>query len=268
MTIKAPWLNHYADVPHHLEYPEGNMFSLLDETVQKYPNYTAYSFLGNHTTFKSFAEQVQVVAKAFYAAGIREGQRVTLCLPNLPQTILCFYALNIIGAVSNMIHPLSSEGEIVFFLKDSESVAAVTLDQFYGKFAAARKEYDLPTLVIVSIGDALAPLKRLGYKLTEGRKVFHEELCRIGTLLNERAQGQRQLHSSEDARMFNTMFLNLVHPRRGVFCFSQPKACLSANPAEEVEKLFDCYVSRNKEHFFVMPQENENGILDFASSVQ
>ncbi|MCL1816920.1 MAG: AMP-binding protein, partial [Clostridiales bacterium] len=171
MTVKAPWLAHYADVPHHLNYHEGKMFDLVNEAQEHYPDNIAYSFLGNHTTYKSFIEQTHLVAKAFYSAGIREGQRVTICLPNVPQLIQCFYALNLIGAVANMIHPLSSEGEIAFYLKDSESVAAVTLDAFYGKFAAARKEYDLPKLIITSIGDALAPLKRFGYKLTEGRKI-------------------------------------------------------------------------------------------------
>ena len=171
MTIKTPWLAHYGDVAQHLDYPPGSMFDLVSDTALRYPEYIAYSFLGNHTSYKSFISQTHQVAKAFYTAGIRAGQRVTLCLPNLPQTVLCFYALNLIGAISNMIHPLSSEGEIVFYLQDSDSVAAVTLDQFYGKFAAARKEYDLPKLIITSVGDALSPLKRLGYKLTEGRKV-------------------------------------------------------------------------------------------------
>ena len=171
MMNNAPWLAYYSDVPHHLDYPEGSLFDLINETAQRYPEHAAYSFMGNHTTYKTFIEQVHTVAKAFAAAGIQEGQRVTLCLPNVPQTMMCFYALNLIGAVANMIHPLSSEGEIAFFLKDSASVAAVTLDQFYGKFVAARKEYPLPLLIIASIADALSPLKRFGYKLTEGRKI-------------------------------------------------------------------------------------------------
>ncbi|MCL1896156.1 MAG: AMP-binding protein [Clostridiales bacterium] len=171
MTNNTPWLAYYQDVPHNLDYPQGSMFDLISKTARLYPDHIAYSFMGSHTTYKSFVEQVHSVAKAFYAAGIREGQRVTLCLPNVPQTVMCFYALNLIGAVSNMIHPLSSEGEIAFYLRDSESVAAVTLDQFYGKFAAARKEYDLPKLIIASIADALSPIKRLGFKLTQGRKI-------------------------------------------------------------------------------------------------
>jgi long-chain acyl-CoA synthetase len=49
-----------------------------------------------------------------------------------------FYAVNLIGAVANMIHPLSAEKEIEFYLNESESVAAITLDQFYGKFESIR----------------------------------------------------------------------------------------------------------------------------------
>ncbi len=115
--------------------------------------------------------RIHLCARAFRAQGISPGDRVTLCLPNLPQTVDCFYALNLIGAIPNMIHPLSSEGEIAFYLKTSKSRAAVTLDQFYGKFAAVRSEAGPPLLIIASVRDALGPVKRLGYRLTEGRKI-------------------------------------------------------------------------------------------------
>ena len=39
-----------------------------------------------------------------------------------------------VGAIANMVHPLSAESEISFYLRDSDSVAAITLDQFYPKF--------------------------------------------------------------------------------------------------------------------------------------
>lgn len=171
MSINTPWLLNYGVVPQNLDYPQGSMFDLINSTACQYPDYTAYSFMGSRSTYKELIEQIHLTAKAFAAAGVKAGQRVTLCLPNLPQTLMCFYALNLIGAISNMIHPLSSEGEIVFFLKESESVAAVTLDQFYDKFTAVRKQYDLPQLIIASVGDALSPIKRLGFKLTEGRKI-------------------------------------------------------------------------------------------------
>lgn len=35
-------------------------------------------------------------------------------MPNTPEAIIMFYAINMAGAVASMIHPLSSENEIEF----------------------------------------------------------------------------------------------------------------------------------------------------------
>ncbi len=39
-----------------------------------------------------------------------------------------------------MVHPLSSEKEIEFCLKESASVVCLTLDQIYGKFENIRQQ--------------------------------------------------------------------------------------------------------------------------------
>ena len=52
MTVKAPWLAAYSDVPSHLEYSKLSMSAELGETVKKYPNYIAYEFMGKKTTYK------------------------------------------------------------------------------------------------------------------------------------------------------------------------------------------------------------------------
>ncbi len=169
-NVKAPWLAFYGEVPQHLDYPEGSMIAMVEATAARYPDYTAFTFMGRKTTFSEMIRQVGEVAKAFAAAGVQENDRVTVCMPNCPQAVLCFYALNKLGAVATMIHPLSSVGEIAFYLKDSGSRVAVTLDQFYGKFEEVRSEAPLDTLIITSVAEALSPLKALGYKLTQGRK--------------------------------------------------------------------------------------------------
>ena len=123
------------------------------------------------TTYEKAVKDMHLCAKALRAMGIGENDRVTICMPNAPQTVSMFYAVNLIGAVSNMVHPLSSENEIAFYLNDSRSVAAITLDQFYGKFAAIREKTTLKRLIITSVADALMPVMALGYKLTEGKKI-------------------------------------------------------------------------------------------------
>lgn len=169
--ISAPWLKFYGDVPHHLDYPEGSMLDAVMRMAEKYPENLAFTFMGKKTTYRKMIEQVNVVAKSFAALGVREGDRVTLCMPNCPQIVLCFYALNKIGAIASLIHPLSSIGEIEFYIKDANSNVAVTLDQFYGKFEQVRKAVKLDTLILTSVSDALSAVMSVGYKLTEGRKV-------------------------------------------------------------------------------------------------
>ena len=125
--VKAPWLSSYGVVPHTLEYAKGTMSQNLFDTAHRLPDHVAYEFQGFETTFAEFEQQIHLAAKALYAWGIREGDAVTICMPNCPQAIIAFYAVNVIGAVANMIHPLSSEGEIAFYLEDSKSVCALAL---------------------------------------------------------------------------------------------------------------------------------------------
>ncbi len=171
VETKAPWLKNYGDVPAHLKYKQCTMFEAVREIAEKYPDYIAYDFMGKKTTYKTFVQQTEICARALKAIGIRPGDKVTVCMPNCPQTVMFFYAINIVGAVANMIHPLSSENEIEFFLKESDSIAAITLDQFYNKFEAIRKNVDLSHIIIARIKDELAQPIKAGYMLTEGRKI-------------------------------------------------------------------------------------------------
>ena len=169
--VKAPWLKNYGDVPAHLQYFEGTMYRAVAKIAEQYPQYIAYDFMGKKTTYRAFLKNVEQCARALKAIGIRTGDRVTICMPNCPQAVTMFYAVNCVGAISNMVHPLSSENEIEFFIKTSKSVLAITLDQFYHKFEAIRQNVDLSNVIIASIKDELSTPIRAGYMLTEGRKI-------------------------------------------------------------------------------------------------
>jgi len=171
ITAKTPWKDHLGDLPMHLDYFEGTMFEALERIANEYPNYIAYDFMGKSTTYKKLLQEVETCAKALRTIGVREGDRVTIAMPNCPQAICLFYAVNLIGGIANMIHPLSAEKEIEFYLNESGSVTAITLDQFYHKFEAIRKNTKVVNIIIASIRDALAQPIKAGYMLTEGRKI-------------------------------------------------------------------------------------------------
>lgn len=170
-NVSAPWLAFYGEVDHKLSYPDASMFDMVERTSNLYPNYNAITFMGKATKYKDIVRQIRQTARAFAAIGIKKGDKVTLCMPNCPQIVLCFYALNRIGAIASMIHPLSSVGEIAFYIKDSGSKAVVSLDVFYGKFEEVRKQVAFETLVLTSVKDALSPVMKVGFALTEGRKI-------------------------------------------------------------------------------------------------
>ena len=169
--VKAPWLASYGEVPAHLEYLDCSLYEAVERCAQRYPDYIAYVFMGKKTTYKEMIGEINVCARALKSMGIRPGDKITVALPNCPQAVTVFYAINLVGAVANMIHPLSSEGEIEFFIKESGSVSAITLDQFYHKFEAIRQRVELDNVIIASIRDALSKPILAGYMLTEGRKL-------------------------------------------------------------------------------------------------
>jgi len=171
ITAKTPWKDYMGDVPMHIDYFRGSMFEAVENIAKKYPKYIAFDFLGKSTSYAELVRSIEQCAKSLKALGIGEGDRVTIAMPNCPQAIYMFYAINRIGALANMIHPLSAEKEIEFYLNESDSTAAITLDQFYGKFASIRQNTKLQHLIIATIGDALSPIMKVGYGLTQGRKI-------------------------------------------------------------------------------------------------
>ena len=171
ITAKTPWEDYMGNVPMHLDYFEGSMFEAVKKVADKYPKNIAFDFMHKSTTYAEMVEEIEKCAKALKTIGVREGDMVTIALPNCPQAIYMFYAVNLVGGICNMIHPLSAEKEIEFYLNFSNSVTAITLDQFYHKFENVRQNTKLTNIIIASIKDELSKPIKAGYMLTEGRKI-------------------------------------------------------------------------------------------------
>ena len=170
-TASAPWLKYYGNTPAHLDYPHLTMYQMVAQTAGRYPRHIAYNFMGRETTYTAMLRRVDAAARGLTAMGITRGDRVTICMANTPQAVDCFYALNRIGAIPNMIHPLSASQEIAFYLNVSHSKAILTLDQFYYKVAEILPELKQPCKILIAkIADELPFPLSLAYPLTKGAR--------------------------------------------------------------------------------------------------
>ena len=171
ITVKAPWKKSLGDLPFHLEYFQGSMSEGVERQAKERPGFIALDFMGRTTTYKEMQRHIEECARSLRTLGVRPGDVVTIAMPNCPQIVYAFYAVNMIGAIASMVHPLSSEKEMEFYINETGSILVITLDQFYYKFEAIRKNTEVVNIVLASISDEFSLLTRAGYMLTEGRKL-------------------------------------------------------------------------------------------------
>ena len=160
-----PWYKFYGEVPHHLDYFKGSMTEYIMETALKYPNIYAISYYNNKITYKELIDKITECAKSLKTIGVKEGDIVSICMPNTPSALYMFYAVNLVGAISNMIHPLSSEKEIEMYLNKTNSKVIMTIDINYKKVINIINNTSVKKVIVSSAGDDLKGFKKMIYSI-------------------------------------------------------------------------------------------------------
>ena len=175
---------YYPNQRSHLDYKNEMIYEHFLETAKEHPNYIAYEYFGRDVTYQKFVRDIERCAKALKSIGVLEGDVVTLCLPNMPEAITMFYAINMIGAISNIIHPLSSENEILNFLKLTNSTKIITIDIAVSKIVNILAETKLSNIIVTNASENMKFDKKFLYFLAKGRKMHLPE-CDIITMWQE-----------------------------------------------------------------------------------
>lgn len=177
---EKPWLKYYGNVPESLNYFNGSMYDYLKDTASKNEKRSAYSFYGNEVTFKSFMKKIDKVASALKEFNIVENECVTICMPNTPESFALIYAINKVGAICNIIHPLSSTQDIERALKETNSSIIFCSDVAMPKARHIKVKHFIMVPTSESLGKILKTLynikSSLNMKLEEGMLTWHEFL--------------------------------------------------------------------------------------------
>ena len=106
-------------------------------------------------------------------------------MPNTPEAIIAFYAINKIGAISNMIHPLSGENEIKDFLNKANSRCVIVIDAALEKINNIIKDTKVKDVIVVSAADSMPPYLAIAYNATNTFKDLAKALKNFITQNNK-----------------------------------------------------------------------------------
>ena len=158
--VDKKWLCYYGEMPEHLEYNKGSIYDMLMDAVGKYPDYLAMEYFDVTFTFRQIKDKIDSVAKSLKHMGIVENECVTICMPNIPEAIFLVYAINKIGAICNVIHPLSDREEIARALSGAQSTTIFTTDVSYSNVKGLAEN-----IVVCNVSNSMNPLLKTGYNL-------------------------------------------------------------------------------------------------------
>ena len=193
VTDKQPWYKYY-DKGGKIEYPDLTIYELVAKTCESYPNNYAFEYYGKKITYRELLMRIKRTASSLLELGVKEGDRVTICMPNTPVAVITFYAINMIGATASMIHPLSSENEIEFYLNESNSKYILTIDLVYNKLMKIIDKTNVEKIIVSSVSDDMSKFKHAMYWFLSGRKnkieknekaIFYNELMKLGIYYKE-----------------------------------------------------------------------------------
>ncbi|WP_045234580.1 long-chain-fatty-acid--CoA ligase [Deinococcus pimensis] len=166
-----PWLAHYeSGVPHDIEPPREPLQSLLERSAERYPDRTALEFVGTRVSYRELLRDARKFAHALQQLGVRQGDRVSVMLPNSPQYVIAFYGTMLAGAVVANTSPLSTPRELEHQLRDSGAETLVMLDGFYPRYEEIRERVNVRRVIVTGIQDALPFPKNVLYPLKARRE--------------------------------------------------------------------------------------------------
>lgn len=161
------WLQHYGDMPEHMCYREGSIYELLKEMVEKQPDAPALEYFDTVYSFEALDENINMVANALKRMGVVEDESVTVCMPNIPEAIFLIYAINKIGAVANVIHPLSDVNEIRNAVSLTDSNLIFTTDVSYGTVSAACVQ----NIVVCEVSNSMPTVLKTLYNIKSRKQL-------------------------------------------------------------------------------------------------
>ncbi len=161
-SIDRPWLSYFSKEALEDPLPQMSLFEYLYENNKYNLDSDALNYMGHKISYRELFKRIDEAAKAFLAQGVREGDIVSILTVASVPCVICFYALNKIGAVVDYINVLSTAKDLVKFFRANKSRVVVSADIFMNKTLLAAKAIGVEHVIAFSMEEDLPFLKKVG----------------------------------------------------------------------------------------------------------
>lgn len=170
-SIDKPWLKHYSEEALNVKLPECTIYEYILEKNTGNHKKCAINYLGKKISYGKMFDQIERVARAFSALGVSEGDLVSMCMLTMPETVYSVYALNKLGAISNLIEPRTNAELIKDRINAAKSKILVVVDVFLPKIMKIAEKTTLEKIIVVPVSASMPALTTAVFRLTKGRKL-------------------------------------------------------------------------------------------------
>ncbi len=145
-----PWLKNYL-LQWDIDYPKISVFQYLKKAADNCPDRTALIFISDKVNYREMMENIERMAAAFSAMGLKKGDRIALMLPNCFAFVYCYFAALRQGLVVAQLNPLLTARELSFIVRDSKARVLIVVDSMFPTVEQAMLDRDIENLIIVPL---------------------------------------------------------------------------------------------------------------------
>ena len=163
-----PWINYYSpNVPASIDYPKQSVYHFLETAATNYPDNTALIFFDRKTNYRDLYDKVCRFAGALSALGVNKNDRVAIFLPNIPQFVVSFFAIQKLGAICVTFNPQYKESELLHQINDAGIEVVICLDYvMYQRVKKVRDKTGLRHVIVCNVRSELSVSKKILGTLT------------------------------------------------------------------------------------------------------
>jgi len=165
------WLHYYNPKNNTIKFTNKTIYEYFISRSKNILDLYALNYFGTRITYKEFRRRIDIVARSLRFMDVKKGDVVTICMPNTPEAVTLFYACSKIGAIADMVHPLSAPNEVLHYLKESCSKLLFLYDANYSKYSYLLNGNPVLKTVLISVKESMPRATQIGYQLLKGRKI-------------------------------------------------------------------------------------------------